>query len=78
MSNQNDSQNTNDRKADMSQVTGKQESATANRAQATQAVATHSLSEVARLEPPRLVHPQLAQLGWRQKIFTPGLVANMY
>ena len=48
MSNQNDSQNTNDRKADMSQVTGKQESATANRAQATQAVATHSLSEVAK------------------------------
>ncbi len=47
MSNQDDSQNTNDRKADMSQITGKQESTTANRTQATQAVATHSLSDVA-------------------------------
>jgi phosphate transport system ATP-binding protein len=49
MSNQDDSQNTNDRKADMSQITGKQESATTNRTQATQAVATHSLSDVANV-----------------------------
>ncbi|KRO40746.1 MAG: phosphate ABC transporter ATP-binding protein [Actinobacteria bacterium BACL4 MAG-121022-bin9] len=67
MSNQNDSQNTNDRKADMSQVTGKQESATANRAQATQAVATHSLSEVAKARTAKVGTPTTGSTGLEAK-----------
>jgi phosphate transport system ATP-binding protein len=67
MSNQNDSQNTNDRKADMSQVTGKQESATANRAQATQAAATHSLSEVAKARTAKVGTPTTGSTGLEAK-----------
>jgi phosphate transport system ATP-binding protein len=67
MSNQNDSQNTNDRKVDMSQVTGKQESATANRAQATQAVATHSLSEVAKARTAKVGTPTTGSTGLEAK-----------
>ena len=67
MSNQNDSQNTNDRKADMSQVTGKQESATTNRNQATQAVATHSLSEVANARTARVGTPTVGSTGLEAK-----------
>jgi len=67
MSNQNDSQNTNDRKADMSQVTGKQESATANRTQATQAVATHSLSEVAKARTAKVGTPTTGSTGLEAK-----------
>jgi phosphate transport system ATP-binding protein len=67
MSNQNDSQNTNDRKADMSQVTGKQESATTNRAQATQAVATHSLSEVAKARTAKVGTPTTGSTGLEAK-----------
>lgn len=67
MSNQNDSQNTNDRKADMSQVTGKQESATANKTQATQAVATHSLSEVAKARTAKVGTPTTGSTGLEAK-----------
>ena len=67
MSNQNDSQNTNDRKADMSQVTGKQESATTNRTQATQAVATHSLSEVANARTAKVGTPTVGSTGLEAK-----------
>ena len=67
MSNQNDSQNTNDRKVDMSQVTGKQESATANRTQATQAVATHSLSEVAKARTAKVGTPTTGSTGLEAK-----------
>jgi len=67
MSNQNDSQNTNDRKADMSQVTGKQESATTNRAQAKQAVATHSLSEVANARTAKVGTPTVGSTGLEAK-----------
>jgi phosphate transport system ATP-binding protein len=67
MSNQNDSQNTNDRKADMSQVTGNQESATTNRAQATQAVATHSLSEVANARTAKVGTPTVGSTGLEAK-----------
>lgn len=67
MSNQNDSQNTNDRKAEMSQVTGKQESATANRTQATQAVATHSLSEVAKARTAKVGTPTTGSTGLEAK-----------
>ena len=52
MSNQEDSQNPNNRKADMSQVTGKQESGTTSRTQAANPVATHSLSDVANASRP--------------------------
>jgi phosphate transport system ATP-binding protein len=67
MSNQNDSQNTNDRKADMSQVTGNQESATTNRAQAKQAVATHSLSEVANARTAKVGTPTVGSTGLEAK-----------
>ena len=67
MSNQDDSQNTNDRKADMSQITGKQESTTANRTQATQAVATHSLSDVANARTAKVGTPTVGSTGLEAK-----------
>ncbi len=67
MSNQDDSQNTNDRKADMSQITGKQESATTNRTQATQPVATHSLSDVANARTAKVGTPTVGLTGLEAK-----------
>ena len=67
MSNQDDSQNTNDRKADMSQITGKQESATTNRTQTTQAVATHSLSDVANARTAKVGTPTVGSTGLEAK-----------
>ena len=67
MSNQDDSQNTNDRKADMSQITGKQESATTNRTQATQPVATHSLSDVANARTAKVGTPTVGSTGLEAK-----------
>ncbi len=67
MSNQDDSQNTNDRKADMSQITGKQESATTNRTQATQPVATHSLSDVAKARTAKVGTPTVGSTGLEAK-----------
>ena len=67
MSNQDDSQNTNDRKADMSQITDKQESTTANRTQATQSVATHSLSDVANARTAKVGTPTVGSTGLEAK-----------
>ena len=50
MNNQDDSQDPNNRKADMSQVAGKKESSTTSRTQAANPVATHSLSDVAKAQ----------------------------
>ena len=46
MNNQDDSQDPNNRKADMSQVAGKKESSTTSRTQAANPVATHRLLPV--------------------------------
>ena len=67
MSTQDDSQNTNDRKADMSQVTSKQESSPTNRTQSTQAVATHSLSEVAKARTAKVGTPTVGSTGLEAK-----------
>lgn len=67
MSDHNDSQNTNDRKADMSQITGKQESATSNRERLAQPVATHSLSEVANARTAKVGTPIVGSTGLEAK-----------
>jgi phosphate transport system ATP-binding protein len=67
MSDHNDSQNTNDRKADMSQITGKQESATSNRERLAQPVATHSLSEVANARTAKVGTPTVGSTGLEAK-----------
>jgi phosphate transport system ATP-binding protein len=63
MSNQEDSQNPNNRKADMSQVTGKQESGTTSRTQAANPVATHSLSDVANARSAKQGQPIVGATG---------------
>jgi len=67
MSNQNDSQNNNERKVDMNQVTGKQESATTNRVQAAQPVSTHSLSEVVSARNAKVGTPTVGSTGLEAK-----------
>jgi len=63
MSNQEDSQNPNNRKADMSQVIGKQESGTTSRTQAANSVATHSLSDVANARSAKQGQPIVGATG---------------
>lgn len=67
MNNHNESQNTNDGKADMSQVTDKQAGATTNKSPATQAVSTHSLSEVANARIAKVGTPIAGSTGLEAK-----------
>ena len=67
MNNQDDSQDPNNRKADMSQVTGKKESSTTSRTQAANPVATHSLSDVAKARSSNQGKPTVGATGLEAK-----------
>ena len=67
MNNQDDSQDPNNRKADMSQVTGKKESSTTSRTQAANPVATHSLSDVAKARSSKQGNPTVGATGLEAK-----------
>jgi phosphate transport system ATP-binding protein len=67
MNNQDDSQDPNNRKADMSQVTGKKESSTTSRTQAANPVATHSLSDVAKARSSKQGKPTVGATGLEAK-----------
>ena len=67
MNNQDDSQDPNNRKADMSQVAGKKESSTTSRTQAANPVATHSLSDVAKARSSKQGKPTVGATGLEAK-----------
>jgi len=78
MSNENLPENSNDRKENMSQLTGKPESVVKSSSPQDRKVATHSLADVAAARSAQVGKPVLVQLVLPQKEFMPGLAKNMF